>query len=113
MADEPSTTPPAPAPAKKATTKKAAAPKSAPTGDARRIAELEAENAELRRRMAAAGVRVEPRAPRAPSFGMSEGTRDELEREGRAVDPFTGEKLGDWSNVPGAGAGAIAAGEED
>jgi hypothetical protein len=29
----------------------------------------------------------------APSFGISEGTRDELEREGKAVCPFTGRLL--------------------
>lgn len=34
-----------------------------------------------------------PKAPYVPSFGMSEGTREELERTGHAVDPFTSEKL--------------------
>lgn len=32
-------------------------------------------------------------AAKAPSFGMSEGTRDELERNGFATCPFTGRKL--------------------
>lgn len=31
--------------------------------------------------------------PKAASFGLSEGTREELERTGRATDPFTGEHL--------------------
>ncbi|MGW3619482.1 hypothetical protein [Micromonospora arida] len=31
--------------------------------------------------------------PHVPSFGMSEGTREELERTGKAVDPFTGRLL--------------------
>jgi hypothetical protein len=38
-------------------------------------------------------VPTEPEQPRKPSFGMSEGTREELERTGKATDPFTGEKL--------------------
>lgn len=37
------------------------------------------------------------REPREPSFGMSEGERDELQRTGRTVSPFTGERRGDWS----------------
>jgi hypothetical protein len=36
------------------------------------------------------------RTPVEPSFGLSEGERDELERTGRTVSPFTGEKRGDW-----------------
>jgi hypothetical protein len=36
----------------------------------------------------------EPEAkPAGPKFGMCEGTREELERTGSAVDPFTGRKL--------------------
>lgn len=31
--------------------------------------------------------------PAAPKFGMCEGTREELERTGKATDPFTGEVL--------------------
>lgn len=38
------------------------------------------------------------RSPREPSFGMSEGERQELENTGRTVSPFTGEKRGDWSH---------------
>ena len=34
-----------------------------------------------------------PAAPAAPSFGMCEGTREELARLGVATDPFTGAKL--------------------
>jgi len=32
-------------------------------------------------------------APAGPKFGMCEGTREELERTGKAVDPFTGKAL--------------------
>lgn len=35
----------------------------------------------------------EPVKPKGPSFGISEGTREELERLGVAVDPFTGRTL--------------------
>jgi hypothetical protein len=38
------------------------------------------------------------RTPREPSFGISQGEQDELERTGRTVSPFTGEKRGDWSH---------------
>ena len=58
--------------------------------------ELEAlrhEVAELREALANAGVAVKPATPQEPSFGISEGTRDELEREGHAVSPFTGNVL--------------------
>lgn len=36
-----------------------------------------------------------PVLPKRPRFAMSEGTREELQRTGRAVDPFTGEVLED------------------
>jgi len=39
-----------------------------------------------------AAVEATP-ARKGPSFGMSEGTREELERTGHAVDPFTGRAL--------------------
>lgn len=59
--------------------------------------ELEAlrkENAHLKRLLSDNGVDYEaPVENRPPSFGMSEGTREELERTGTATDPFTGEKL--------------------
>jgi hypothetical protein len=54
---------------------------------------LRRENAELRAKLAEAGVPADPEKPHRPSFGISEGTREELERTGKAVDPFTGEKL--------------------
>ncbi len=38
------------------------------------------------------------RTPREPSFGISQGEQDELDRTGRSVSPFTGEKRGDWSH---------------
>jgi hypothetical protein len=60
--------------------------------DVERLSKLEKEEAELRDKLAEAGV-VIPVKPRKPSFGMSEGTREELARVGRAIDPFTGEKL--------------------
>jgi hypothetical protein len=41
---------------------------------------------------AAPGHTRRPR-PAAPSFGMAEGTREELERTGEATDPFTGRRL--------------------
>jgi hypothetical protein len=31
--------------------------------------------------------------PAGPKFGMCEGTREELARNGTAIDPFTGDKL--------------------
>jgi hypothetical protein len=43
--------------------------------------------------LVAPGVDAEAPAPTGPSFGMSEGTREELERTGHAVDPFTGKAL--------------------
>ncbi|HEY9415375.1 MAG TPA: hypothetical protein VIQ30_11495 [Pseudonocardia sp.] len=59
-------------------------------------AELTAENERLRAELAAAqgnaGVttgKARPK-PTEPSFGISEGQRDELERTGRTVSPFTG-----------------------
>lgn len=57
------------------------------------VERLQKENARLQAALDAAGVRVDPPAPVAPSFGMSEGTREELARTGKATDPFTGEKL--------------------
>jgi len=63
------------------------------TSDNTELAALRAEVAELREALAAAGVAVKPAAPQEPSFGISEGTRDELERDGHAVSPFTGNVL--------------------
>lgn len=57
-----------------------------------RVRELEAENAELRAKLSEAGQPVAQK-PHAPSFRISEGTREELERNGEATDPFTGKKL--------------------
>lgn len=63
-------------------------------GDADRVAELERENEALRAKLASAGVSVDdPRKPEEPSYGISEGTRDELERHGKATSPFTGKPL--------------------
>jgi len=60
-------------------------------------AELEAENAELRDRVAeleagrpAAG---EPRRPQRPDFGLSAGEADDLKVRGVTTSPFNGEVL--------------------
>lgn len=42
-----------------------------------------------------AAARPASRKPERPRFPMSEGTRDELARTGRATDPWTGEVLED------------------
>lgn len=36
---------------------------------------------------------AEPKHPLSPSFGLSEGTRREIEENGEATDPFTGRRL--------------------
>ena len=60
-----------------------------------RVVRLEQENAELRAELdaALAGKPAKPVAPTEPSFGLSEGTRDELDRMGKATSPFTGKSL--------------------
>jgi hypothetical protein len=64
------------------------------SGEGDELSQLRAENARLRDKLAAAGISPdEPQKPHAPSFGISEGIRDQLEREGKAVDPFTGKSL--------------------
>lgn len=60
--------------------------------DADRVRELEAENARLREQLAAAGSPAPAARPNEPSFKFSEGQRDELERTGRTVSPFTGKR---------------------
>ncbi len=62
---------------------------------------LRDENAKLRAELAdakskrdeAGNAAANPRKPVEPSFGISEGTRDELERTGKATSPFTGKPL--------------------
>ncbi|XTZ16412.1 hypothetical protein ACQSSU_03140 [Micromonospora echinospora] len=61
--------------------------------DADRIRELETENARLREQLAAAGSPTPAAKPVEPSFTFSEGQREELERTGRTVSPFTGERF--------------------
>jgi hypothetical protein len=39
------------------------------------------------------GVEPAPAVPSAPRFGVCEGTREEVERLGQAVDPFTGKTV--------------------
>lgn len=60
--------------------------------DVERLAKLRREVQDLADKLAEAGV-VAAYKPPSPRFGMSEGTRDELERTGKATDPFTGAKL--------------------
>lgn len=67
---------------------------------AERVKELEAENArlaaevgQLRGQLVAAGTAVPTSKLTEPSFVFSEGQRDELERTGRTVSPFTGERF--------------------
>ncbi|WP_030488190.1 hypothetical protein [Micromonospora chokoriensis] len=55
-----------------------------------RVRELEAEVAELREQLATAGQTPKPGKATEPRFTFSEGQRDELERTGRTVSPFTG-----------------------
>lgn len=82
---------------KPATRSATPAPKAS---DADRVAELEQENARLREKLTAAGIPTDdPRKPEEPSFGISEGTREELERTGKATSPFTGKPL-DRSDLP-------------
>lgn len=38
-------------------------------------------------------VQADDKAPKQPSFGISEGTRNDLELYGKATDPFTGKLL--------------------
>lgn len=60
-----------------------------------RIGELLAENAQLREELAAvkSGQPVKRPVPTEPSFGISEGVRDDLERNGTTTSPFTGKTL--------------------
>ena len=77
------------------------------TADAR-VKELEAENKALRAQLAAAGQAAMAK-PHKPSF-IAEGTREELERTGRAVDPFSGDRLV-GSGKPGAKPRTVSADE--
>ncbi|MGA5306512.1 hypothetical protein [Micromonospora taraxaci] len=63
---------------------------STPKTDADRVRELEAEVAQLREQLVAAGSPAPAAKPTEPKFTFSEGQRDELERTGRTVSPFTG-----------------------
>lgn len=63
---------------------------------------------ELAREVQRARLRRD-RTPREPSFGISQGEQDELERTGRTVSPFTGERRGDWSHKR-SGSGRVAGG---
>ncbi|MDG4809936.1 hypothetical protein O7634_24560 [Micromonospora sp. WMMD1120] len=63
-----------------------------PKTDADRVRELEVENAQLREKLSAAGSPAPAAKPTEPKFTFSEGQRDELERTGRTVSPFTGKR---------------------
>lgn len=69
-----------------------AAPASNESGELTRLRE---ENKRLRVELAKAkGTGVDaPEAGKPASFGMSEGTRVDLEVNGKTTDPFTGEEL--------------------
>jgi hypothetical protein len=60
----------------------------------------------------AAALRRKAR-PKPPSFGISQGTAEELARTGRAVDPFTGNVLEDTDRLAELAAQAKAAGESN
>ncbi|MEU8220908.1 hypothetical protein AB0C47_34770 [Micromonospora taraxaci] len=71
------------------------APKPAsttPKTDADRVRELEVEVAQLREQLSAAGSPAPAAKPVEPRFTFSEGQRDELERTGRTISPFTGKR---------------------
>ena len=53
------------------------------------VERLRTENEDLRTAATPAAQRV----PLEPSFGMSEGTRNDLEVSGVATDPFTGRRV--------------------
>lgn len=65
---------------------------SAPSASASNdeVTRLREENARLKRELAEA--KPEKEKPHVPKW-LPEGTREELERNGQAVNPFTGEKL--------------------
>lgn len=67
------------------------------TDDTTEVERLRKENAELRRELAKVrdGKPAERHEFHVPDW-LPEGTRQELETTGRAVNPFNGEKLGDW-----------------
>jgi hypothetical protein len=60
----------------------------------------------------AAALRRKAR-PKPPSFGISQGTAEELARTGRAVDPFTGNVLEDTDRLAELAAQAKAASESN
>lgn len=72
------------------------APNARPGADAAaEVDQLHEENARLRAELAhvkrkAAGAANTRPDPVEPSYGISEGQRDELERNGRTTSPFTG-----------------------
>ena len=57
------------------------------------LEQLRAENDRLRALIAEGDARIRAAKPHEPSFGLSEGTRNDLELTGKAVSPFTGKQL--------------------
>lgn len=58
-----------------------------------RMAKLEEENARLRAKLEERGEDPGPSVPRRPSFGLSEGERQDLTEHGVTTSPFTGDRL--------------------
>lgn len=109
-----------------------------PAADADALTALRAENARLREELAQArrgdgsAASDRERAALADAAGrtprivtgpdgditipagvfLSEGLRAELERAGRAIDPLTGVKIGDWTEVDAAAARNASIGPE-
>jgi hypothetical protein len=57
------------------------------------VARLREENDRLRAQLAENDARLRAAKPQQPSFGISEGTRNDLEMHGKTTDPFTGKQL--------------------
>ncbi|HYH31088.1 MAG TPA: hypothetical protein VD903_11935 [Pseudonocardia sp.] len=68
----------------------------------KRVAQLEKENADLREQAGPSNADARERsakAPQLPSFKISEGERNDLQRQGWAISPFTGQ----WYTASEAG----------
>jgi hypothetical protein len=112
-ATEPKTAPDAAADAPP-TVARPVSPRTARRGRGKAAAALEATEATPEPEVTtdAAALRRKAR-PKPPSFGISQGTAEELARTGRAVDPFTGNVLEDTDRLAELAAQAKAAGESN
>lgn len=81
------------------------------TAKARTKAEEPAEDAAASTTPPEAAASDAPKRAKEPSFGMSEGMRDELARTGRAVSPFTGRVFEDADRLAEVRAEAKRSGE--